>query len=154
MCIKGWCLVHRMMVLRIGPKSLHLPKLIGAFIIIAAVLMFVKAGADMFESWDNVKELDYCLKNAAVSLQLQDKQLCQQNAFWAGIYVRAEQKALTNKQVWSLLAEPIAALFLWAVVLIIGVMLYLTGRIIVPVEESSKEVKELGRLKSAKRRKR
>jgi hypothetical protein len=130
------------MFFRLGGRNVHVPKLIGAFLIVAAVLLFVKAGADMFESWDNAKFLNSCLENASSSLSLEGKQMCQQSAYYAGQFVRLDQKALTSKQTWSMLLGPIAGLFLWAIALIIGLMLYLSGRIIIPIEEAERLVKE------------
>jgi len=142
--------VHKVLFFRIGSRNVHLPKLIGAFIIVTAVLMFFQAGAVMFESWDNAKFLNNCLQNASAGLSLQDKQVCQQSAYYAGVFVRLDQKALTAKQFWSMILQPIALLFGWAIVFIIGAMLYLSGRIIVPIEEAERIIKE--KVRGKKRR--
>ena len=114
---------------------MHLPKLIGALILVAAVLMFVRAGADTLSSWETAKDIDHCLQSAHSTLDAAGKQACQQSASYAGFYVAASQNSLTYKQLWSLLLEPIAALFGWSAVFVMGLILYLTGKIIIPVEE-------------------
>lgn len=139
------------MFFRIGGRSVHLPKLVGAFIIVAALLMFFNAGAQMFESWDNAKFLNTCLENSSASLSFSDKLTCQQSAYYAGTFVRLDQKSLSAKQFWSMILQPIANLFLWAVVLVIGVMLYLSGKLIIPVEEAERDFKEKAKPKRKRR---
>ena len=49
------------MYFRVAGRDVHLPKLIGAFILFAALLMFVQASALMFDSWDHLKYYDSCV---------------------------------------------------------------------------------------------
>jgi len=130
--------VRRIMFFRIGGKNLHLPKLIGAFLVVASLLMFFNAGALMFESWDNVKFLNKCLQDPNAFPQ----GFCQQSAYYAGVFVRPDQDSLGVKQTWSLLLEPIASLFLWLIGLLVGAMLYLSGKIILPIEEAERIISE------------
>lgn len=126
--------MDRMIYLRFGNGNLHLPKLIGAFLMVAALLMIVKSGADMFESWDNVKYLNDCLKDQYVPFSQ-----CQEDAFYAGVFVRPDQSVLTAKQAWSAVSEPIGEMFYWFAAFLLGLLLYFTGRMVLPVQESIRE---------------
>lgn len=126
--------MDRIIYLRLGNGNLHLPKLIGAFLMIAALLMVVKSGADMFESWDNVKYLNGCLGYEQSFLS------CQQNAYYAGTFVRPGQENLTAKQAGSMVAEPIGDLFVWFAVFLLGLLLYFTGRMVLPIQEMVREM--------------
>lgn len=134
--------MHRIMFFRIGGRNVHLPKLMGAFILVAAFLMFCASVSQMFESWDNARFIDNCLEKASASLSLEDKQVCQQSAYYAGLFVRLDQKALTAKQFLGMVLQPIAMMLLWIVVLVLGAMLYLSGKLVIPVEEAERVVKE------------
>ncbi|MCR4335928.1 MAG: hypothetical protein NUV57_05340, partial [archaeon] len=59
--------MRRIIYLKIAGKDVHLPKLIGSFIVFAAFLLFVQASASMFDSWDSAKEVDLCLQLAAAN---------------------------------------------------------------------------------------
>jgi len=134
--------VHRIMFFKVGGRNVHLPKLMGAFVLVAAFLMFCTSVSQMFESWENAKFIDNCLGQASASLSIEDKQTCQQSAYYAGLFVRLDQKALTAKQFLGMILQPIAMMLLWIVVLVFGAMLYLSGKLIIPIEEAERVVKD------------
>lgn len=138
--------MERIIYLRLGNGNLHLPKLIGAFLMIAALLMVVKSGADMFESWDNVKYLNNCLGYDQSFLR------CQQDAYYAGTFVRPGQENLTAKQAGSMIANPIGDLFVWFAVFLVGLLLYFTGRMVLPVREMVRDFPSRMPLRKGKRR--
>lgn len=120
--------------LRVGSKNLHLLKLIGAFLLFAALLMFFKSGAVMFNSWDALKEYPACL--GGVQSQA-DFESCRLTLYYnAGVFPSLSQAELTSRQIWSAFLGPIAEVFFWAAAFIFGIILYKTGRIIFPVEET------------------
>ncbi len=120
-------------------KEVHLPKLIGAFVLFAALLMFIKASAVMFDSWDNIKAVNECLSRAAGEEPFFSS--CQDLAKGAlDVFVRPGQDALTNRQFWSALLGPISSILFWLAVLFVGYVLYKTGELVVPIEETIRDL--------------
>ena len=127
--------MKRIFFLRIGGKNLHLLKLIGAFVLFAALLMFFQAGAGMFNSWDALKAYPACI--GGVQSQ-SDFEGCRTALHYnAGIFPAANQAELSSRQVWFALLGPVAQVLFWAALFIFGIILYKTGRIILPIEEAS-----------------
>lgn len=109
-----------------------MPRLIGAFILFSALLFFVQSTAMMFNSWDNLKKVNDCLYQKDFS-----REFCQQLALESvGIYVGPDQSELSMRQFWSVILGPIATILLWLAVLFFGWMIYKTGDLVIPVEES------------------
>jgi len=136
--------MKRIMFFKIGGDKLHLPRLIGAFIIFAALLMFVRAGGEMFDSWDAVQNYPDCLSTidstdeTAVQLQYLD---CKDSLeTMTGLSIRGGQWDLTQRQFWSAFLYPIANLFFWAAIFLVGTIFYKSGTIIIPIEQSIKDV--------------
>ncbi len=116
-----------------------MPKLIGAFILFAALLMFIRASAVMFDSWDNLKAVNDCLARADGEEPFFTS--CQGLASGAlDVYVRAGQSMLTNRQFWGALLGPISAILFWLAGLFLGYILYKTGDLVLPIEETIREV--------------
>ncbi|MFA4907114.1 MAG: hypothetical protein WC602_02490 [archaeon] len=127
--------LKRIFFLRIGGKNLHLLKLIGAFVLFAALLMFFQAGAGMFNSWDALKAYPACI--GGVQSQF-DFEGCRTALYYnTGLFPSAGQAELSSRQVWFALLGPIAQVLFWAALFIFGIILYKTGRIILPIEEAS-----------------
>ncbi len=145
--------MDKIFFLRLGGRNLHLAKLIGAFLVVAAVLLFLHSGARMFESWETARSLNECFIAANATLSLEDKMFCQDQASMAGVFVRLDQKELTAKQFWVLLLEPIGWLFIWTVVFAFGMVAYSTGRLFaLPVVEKKKKEKRFASRRSRSRR--
>ncbi|MBI2598208.1 MAG: hypothetical protein HYW50_03360, partial [Candidatus Diapherotrites archaeon] len=53
-----------------------------------------------------------------------------------------DQSALSMRQFWGVLFGPIANVLVWIAVLFIGWIVYKTGDLIVPIEESIKDLPE------------
>jgi len=130
------------MLFRIAGRDLQLPRLIGAFLLFAALMMFVRAGADMFDSWDAIKDTRDCFTECNAGEQCIIASGCEQKANNLGLYIKSGQTELSNRQFWSALLGPIANLFVWAVVFLIGLMFYRTGDIIIPIEQTVHEIPE------------
>lgn len=107
---------------------------------LAATLMLLQSLTSMFGSWENVKEIHGCIDAAnagAASITT-----CQTQAYYAfGILLRAGQYRLTDMQIASGLLTPIAMVFFWVAMLIIGVAFYRSWRMTLPVEENTFRVK-------------
>lgn len=135
------------MLLKIGSQDLQLPQMIGAFIIIIAVLMLINAGAVMFDSWGALKEFNSCVEMSGVSdLDVLEpvQQLLAQMRYddcksslyeITGAQVKAGQTSLTSRQFWTALTGPISNFFIWMIVLLIGLFAYNNTSIIIPVQE-------------------
>jgi len=132
--------MRKLFLFRIGGRDLHLPKLVGSFIVFAAVLLFFQSAAIMFEGWENIKHVNYCLENAGAGERMEKCQSMAMDAF--GFYVRADQGILSNKQFAIAMISPIAEMFFWIAVMVFGVMVYNAGRVVIPVEESVLEIKK------------
>lgn len=94
----------------------------------------------MFDSWDNLKEIQACLD--AVKSNATTINVCQQQAFYAfdNLAIRANQQEFTSRQVGAALLGPIANLFWWATVFIVGLIFYKSGSLVVPIEENIRTV--------------
>jgi hypothetical protein len=150
--------MRKVMFFRFGGKEVHLPRLIGAFILFAALLMFVKSSADMFNGWDAMKTSEDCIKGIDTSLpqQLQQEQFrdCADTLYFnTSIYLTEGQASPTSRQFWGALLEPIASVLFWLAVLFLGWMLYRTGEIVVPIEEIVREIPEETPVRTAVTRK-
>lgn len=122
------------MLFRFGGRDVHMPRLIGAFILFSALLFFFQSSAQMFSSWDSIKEVNSCLSNPGFP-----REVCQNIADKAlGIYVNTAQEQLSLRQFFSIILGPIGMLMFWLAVLFLGMLAYKTGQIVVPIEESIK----------------
>jgi hypothetical protein len=59
-----------------------------------------------------------------------------------GVQLKGNQDKISSRQFWFALFVPIANLFLWAVVFLVGVIIYGVGNIVIPIEQSVKEIVE------------
>ena len=141
--------MKRVMFFRIASKDIHLPKLIGGFVIFAALLLFLRAGAHMFDSWDAIKSYPACAQNLIPSINEGDvvAQLqyvhCKDSLYKiTGVQLRGDQVSISSRQFFAALLGPIAEFFAWAIVLVLGVIFYRTGTIVVPIEQDIREVRE------------
>ncbi len=125
------------MFFKVAGKNVHLPKLIGAFILVAAVLMFIKASAVMTDSWDTVKFINKDCLTTPDKYSFDD---CGKIASSMDITLRPDQAKLTQNQIWSSLFGPIASMFFWVAILVIGLVIYKTGDLVIPIEETIKEL--------------
>lgn len=136
----------------IGGKNFHLPKLIGAFLVFGAILMLFQGVAQMFDVWDSLKDYPNCIDSVnqsqptvleAQSMYKDCKEILYRKT---GIQLLRSQVSLTARQYWIALIGPVAGIFFWAIVFFFGVMLYNTGKIVIPVEQSiSKKKKHRGK---------
>lgn len=132
--------MRRIILFRLGSRDVHLPKLFGAFVMLAATLMLLHSLTGMFDSWENVKSVHACI-DAANSNTI-SFEACQQQAYSAfGILLRANQFRLTDLQVAFGLLDNVAAVFFWVAALIVGMVFYRSWRLTLPIEENVMEMK-------------
>lgn len=137
--------MDKMIFFKLGDETIRMPKFVGAFLAIVAVLLFFSSGAKMFESWDNIKAINSCLSSIGgySSAEPEKFLVCQsmaKNAF--DFNIRPDQSVLSNKQIAIALLLPVAELFFWLVVLIFALGLYNSGKIVIPVKQSVREIKK------------
>ena len=100
--------MRRLLFFRVGGRDVHMPKLIGAFVLFAALLYFIQASASMFNSWDNLKEINSCLERNKLGL-IPSTFSCQDMALKSSdLYLRLDQPSLSMRQFWGVLLGPIA----------------------------------------------
>ena len=129
----------------IGGKNFQLPKLIGAFLVFGAVLMLLQGVAQMFDAWDSLKAYPKCVavaddlglaKDSGQAMYKECREILYRKT---GIQLLAGQIDITGRQFWMALISPVAGLFLWAIVFFLGIMLYNTGKIFIPVQSAAQE---------------
>ncbi len=130
-----------MIYLRLGGRDVHLPKLIGVFLLVFAGLMFIKAVALMVDSWDAIQNFTRCVPA--------DAAVCGEALFRiTGVSIWAGQTVLNASQFWAALLGPIANVFFWMIILLIGLIFYKSGKMVLPIEESVREVPETRKAKA------
>ncbi len=146
---------------KIGGK-LHRVKLIGAFVVLVALLMFIKASADMWESWDAVKSFEGCMETVGRcdTAQAGEEVFAKQDPCeideWqkdydacradlrnsTGLNLQTGKAKLSWWQFVSALMQPMAAFFFWLAVLMAGWLVYISGRIAIPIVQAESEIKK------------
>ncbi|MFH1696778.1 MAG: hypothetical protein ABH854_02620 [Candidatus Diapherotrites archaeon] len=130
--------MRKLLSFRAGGRTIHLPRLIGAFILFAALLMFVKVSAEMFESWDNLKAVNQCFESVDPAYVNTSFEYCQDKAMDSiGVYVSDHQDKLTSRQFWEVLLGPIVSVLIWLAVLSFGWMLYKASDIVVVIDDNN-----------------
>jgi hypothetical protein len=135
----------------LGGKNIHLSRLLGAFVIFVALIMFFKSGAQMIDSWDNIQFVNDCLGTAEGDLDAFG--VCQENGLKAlEVYVRPGQGELNSKQFAMSILPPIAWVLFWMIVLALGLSFYQTGKFVIPIKERE-EMEKLAKLKAKAKKK-
>lgn len=151
--------MRRIFYFRVAGSDVHLPKLIGAFIMFAAALLFVQASSNMFDSWDTMKYYDKCIlsinSNGTLSDQMAQFGNCSDTLYKStGVVTRMEHPLLTKRQFAIGLLGPMGVLLLWLAVFFFGYVLYRTDRIVLPIEERVRDLPDLPKPKFAYKKKR
>lgn len=115
--------MHRVLWLRVGSSRLHLLKLAGAFIMLAAML---KVFESVYALFLTVNKAIQAQAGAQQALALFDG--CMQ--CW-GVY----PVGFTNEDFLGVVLGPVAAFLFWLAVVVIGLMVYQSGRVLLPIEE-------------------
>lgn len=108
--------MHRVILLRVGGKKLHLLKMTGALVVVGAALGVLGTISSMFKM---VKQLELAQANPQLALQV----------------FGLTTEALTSDLMLGLFMEPSAWFMFWLALFIIGAMIYRSGSIVVPIEE-------------------
>lgn len=129
-----------MIFFRVAGKAVHLPKLLGALVLLVAAMQVIQQAAIMTDSWDAVKGFPKCITGAQSQADIDD---CKESLYRiTGVALLPSQGKLSVAQQAVALISPIAMLFLWAAVFVGGLLLYRTGNLVLPIEETIRAVKE------------
>ena len=139
--------MKKIVLFKIGSKEAQLPKTIGAFLIIIAVLMLISSGAAMFDSWQAVKGFEDCVDDAyavdqgttpelsaiLTELKFQD---CKDSLYQiTGTQIPGGNAYLTTRQKATAFLGPVSVFFVWAIVFLFALFLFNSATVVVPVEQ-------------------
>ncbi len=108
--------MHRIIILKVGGKRLHLLKVTGSLVVVGAALGVLSAIASMFRL---LKQLELAQLNPQLAAQ----------AF--GL----TPSAITSDIALGLFMAPSAWLMFWIALFVIGAMVYRSGNVLLPIEE-------------------
>ena len=113
-----------------GKSRVFLPKLLGAFILLLATVMFIVSSGQMFDSWDAMVKYPSCI--AQIGTQTDQVAMmqyldCKESLYnITGLQLRPDQPRITERQFIITLLSPVAGLLLWAAVFVLGLFFYKT----------------------------
>lgn len=112
--------MERVFWLKVGKRNLHLLKLVGAFFLFASILMVGQATYNIFVQ---ANKINYVIGSPSQIPALFG---------WS----MGAPAAFLSEDIIGALLEPIAAFLFWIGVAIIALMIYQSGKVVFPVEES------------------
>jgi hypothetical protein len=122
--------MHRVVMLKIGGRQVHLLKLAGAFVIFWAALMLLSSIYQMFWIAEVIQSAN--LGNyEAVTMNLN------------GMMVTKPLVTGDGNTQAGLLLPPIASLMFWAALLLVGGMIYKAGALVLPMDEQISTSRQL-----------
>ncbi len=121
--------MHRIMIMKIGGKRLHLLKLTGAFIVFWAALMLLSSVYQMFWVAQVIQSANSGVYEV-VTINLN------------GMMVTKPILPGDGNTQAGLLLPPIASVMFWSALLLLGGMVYKAGGIILPIDESMTDVSD------------
>ncbi|MBI2529858.1 MAG: hypothetical protein HYW05_01840 [Candidatus Diapherotrites archaeon] len=123
--------------------GMRLPKLLGAFIALIAVIMFFSSIVSLEEASSAVLKAKTCL--SSIEFNQDDCRAMIKDV--TGVTVANDQTKLTLRQIYSAIAPQIAWILVWAAAFLIGIALYRGKKQLVPIAAGK------GRARAKKRRK-
>ena len=141
--------MKKIILFKIGSREAQLPKTIGAFLVIIAILMLISSGAVMFDSWQVVKGFDDCVIDAyEASEQIDldngiDKLVyefkvseCKESLYQiTGTQIPGGNTYLTTRQQATAFLGPVSIFLGWAIVFLFALFLFNSATVVVPVEQ-------------------
>ncbi len=138
-----------------GKSRVFLPKLLGAFILLLAIVMFVVSSGHMFDSWDAMSKYPSCV--AQIGTQTDEVAMlqyldCKDSLYnITGLQLRTDQPKITSRQFIVTLLSPVAELLFWAAAFVLGLFFYKT-RVVRP-DFAKSDLKEPAARRFRKKRK-
>ena len=109
-------------------KKVFIPKLIGAFFIWFALVMFIFSCAKMYDSWDTIKNYPNCVEKIGSETSVEARMQyadCKESLYnITGLQLRGDQFTITARQMLMTLLWPIGQILFWAIVFLAGLFLY------------------------------
>jgi len=121
--------MHRIMIMKIGGKRLHLLKLTGAFIVFWAALMLLSSVYQMFWVAQVIQSAN-AGNYETIVLNLN------------GMMVTKPLLPGDGNTQAGLLLPPIASVMFWSALLLLGGIVYKAGGIVLPIDESMMDMPE------------
>lgn len=116
--------MHRIVWLRYGNRRIHMLKLVGSFFILASILK-------VFESVYNI----VLVMNKAILAQVSSAQATQ--LFGGCVNCTGPiGPGFSGEDLLGVMLGPIAALLFWLAVVAIGIMIYQSGKVFMPIENA------------------
>ena len=125
--------MKRIMTARIGGRYVIVPKLVGLLLVLVALLLFVGATADLFVSWDKIKDLKECVASTATAGDETGYLICTVKAASLGLYPFGEK--IDHLDIWTVMSQKAAVWVFWVLVLVIALVIYQSGKLIELEEE-------------------
>ncbi len=134
--------MRNIMVVRVGSRYLVVPKLVGATLVLIAIIMLVVATADIVLTWDRIKAVESCVYVAKAAgngegdslAALTQLQTCAILGRQAGVQIRLDGKAVPDEEKWNAMLPKVAAWLGWVLLLVIALLIYQSGRLVFPIE--------------------
>jgi len=108
--------MHRIILLRVGGKRLHLLKMTGALVVVGSALGVLGTISTMFRL---IKQIELAQLNTQLAIQT----------------FGLTANAITSDIALGLFMAPSAWFMFWLALFIMGAMIYRSGNVIVPIEE-------------------
>ncbi len=121
--------MHRIIWFKVGGRRLHLLKLAGAFVLLGAIAKVSEAAYWIFVT---VEKISYAQIRPDAIPQLFSWSMGAPNYF-------------SNEDILGVLLGPLATFLFWLAIVVVGVMLYQSGKVVFPVEEYEQRVSEYHR---------
>ncbi len=102
--------------------GMHWPKLIGAFVVLIALLMFFSSIYQLNYISTTIAKLPDCVASVKTQADFEECRAAVKDA--TGFRLNAEQAQLTAGQTFAAVAWPISAILFWLAVLLFGAVLY------------------------------
>ncbi len=118
--------MHRIIWFKVGGRRLHLLKLAGAFVLLAAIAKVAEAAYWIFVT---VEKITYASVRPDAIPQLFG---------WS----MGAPYFFSNEDVLGVLLGPIAAFLFWLALVVVGLMIYQSGKVVFPIEEYEQRVSE------------
>lgn len=117
--------MHRIFWLTVSGRRMHLLKLAGAFFVLFSVLMVANSAYNVFVSVDKI--------NAATL----NPKLSEQLFGWALSSGRAE---FSSEDALGIILAPIAWFMFWLGISVVSLIVYQSGKFVVPIEETEEMI--------------
>ncbi len=112
--------------------GMRLPKLLGAFIALIALILFFSSIVALEEASSTVSKAKTCLS----SIEFNSDECRATIKDVTGINVAKGQTHLTIRQIYAAVAPHIALILLWAAAFLVGIALYRGKKEIMPLQAS------------------